>query len=352
MKKILLIEDNIEMRENTAEILSLGNYEVYVAENGKIGVEKARSIIPDLIICDVMMPELDGYSVLHMLSKDPKTSAIPFIFLTAKADKSDIRKGMNMGADDYITKPFTESELLNAIETRINRNLNIKKSFDKTEKGLFAFINAAKGYEELKNISADKKSKKYKKKEIIYREGDNPYYLFFISKGKVKTYRTHEDGKEFIVGLYNEGDFIGYLPLLDESVYNETAEAIEPCELHLIPKSDFNSLLTANRDVSAQFIKILTNEVLEKEERLIKTAYSSVRKRVAGALLELNKRYNTDKKNSFSIAISRDDLAQLVGTATETVIRTLSDFKDEGLIESKGSNITLLDVKKLNALRF
>lgn len=352
MKKLLLIEDNVEMRENTAEILSLGNYEVHVAENGKTGVEKARAIIPDLIICDVMMPELDGYGVLHLLSKDPKTASIPFIFLTAKADKNDIRKGMNMGADDYITKPFTESELLDAIETRINRNQNIKKSFDKTENGFIAFINAAKGYEELKNISIDKKSKNYKKKEIIYREGDPPHFLYFIGKGKVKTYRTHEDGKEFIVGLYNAGDFIGYLPLLDDTVYNETAEAIESCELHLIPKTDFNSLLTANRDVSAQFIKILANDVLEKEERLIKTAYSSVRKRVAGALLELNKRYNTDKANSFSISISRDDLAQLVGTATETVIRTLSEFKEEGLLESKGSNITLLDIKKLDALRF
>mgnify|MGYP000663310654 CR=1 FL=1 len=100
MKKILLIEDNMEMRENTAEILGLANYQVVTAENGKEGVRLAQAEKPDLIICDIMMPELDGYGVLHMLSKTPELASIPFIFLTAKAEKSDHRKGMTMGADD------------------------------------------------------------------------------------------------------------------------------------------------------------------------------------------------------------------------------------------------------------
>ena len=111
MKKILLIEDNPDVRENTSEILSLANYKVTVAENGKIGVELAQQDRPDLIICDIMMPELDGYGVLHILSKKPETANIPFIFLTAKTEKGDIRKGMNLGADDYLTKPFDDTEL-------------------------------------------------------------------------------------------------------------------------------------------------------------------------------------------------------------------------------------------------
>ena len=121
MKKILLIEDNNEIRENTAEILSLADYDVITAANGKIGVELAQDQSPDLIICDIMMPELDGYGVLHILSKKPETASIPFIFLTAKTEKSDIRKGMELGADDYLTKPFDDNELLNAIETRIRK---------------------------------------------------------------------------------------------------------------------------------------------------------------------------------------------------------------------------------------
>lgn len=119
---ILIIEDNIEMRENISDILQLGNYEVLTAQNGKNGVDLARKNRPDLILCDIMMPELDGYGVLHVLSKHPETSCIPFIFLTAKAEKSDFRKGMHMGADDYIVKPFDGMELLKAIEVRLMKN--------------------------------------------------------------------------------------------------------------------------------------------------------------------------------------------------------------------------------------
>jgi DNA-binding response OmpR family regulator len=122
MKKLLLIEDDQIMRENTAEILELSNFKVEVAENGKVGVKKAKEFNPDLIVCDIMMPELDGYGVLHMLSRDPSTSTIPFIFLTAKAEKSDIRRGMELGADDYLTKPFEEMDLLNAIDARLKRH--------------------------------------------------------------------------------------------------------------------------------------------------------------------------------------------------------------------------------------
>ncbi len=112
---ILIIEDNLELRENTAEILELAGYEVGLAENGKVGAKKALQLKPNLIICDIMMPELDGYGVLNILSRNPDTSLIPFIFLTAKSELTDIRKGMNLGADDYITKPFDETDLLEAI---------------------------------------------------------------------------------------------------------------------------------------------------------------------------------------------------------------------------------------------
>src|SRR5688572_27603161 len=105
---ILLIEDNNEIRENTAEILELASYKVTTAENGKAGVEKALKDKPDLIICDIMMPVLDGYGVLHLVNKNPGLASVPFIFLTAKSERADYRKGMEMGADDYISKPFTD----------------------------------------------------------------------------------------------------------------------------------------------------------------------------------------------------------------------------------------------------
>ena len=127
MKTILLIEDNKDIRENTAEILELSNYEVLTAENGKIGVELALKQPPDLIICDIMMPVMDGYGVLHSLGKNKETAAIPFIFLTAKTERTDMRKGMEMGADDYITKPFEEIELLNAVEARLKKSDALEK---------------------------------------------------------------------------------------------------------------------------------------------------------------------------------------------------------------------------------
>src|SRR5690349_3642107 len=127
MKKILLIEDNQNIRENTAEILELANYKVFTAENGKAGVELALQEKPDLVICDIMMPVLDGYGVLHLLHKNPEVKYTPFIFLSAKAERSDMRKGMEMGADDYLTKPFEETELLNAVESRLKRTEMMKK---------------------------------------------------------------------------------------------------------------------------------------------------------------------------------------------------------------------------------
>ena len=121
MKSILVIEDNKDIRENTAEILDLAGYKTFTAENGKKGVDIAIKEKPIVIVCDIMMPELDGYGVLHLLRKNENTQAIPFIFLTAKTERSDFRKGMEMGADDYITKPFEDIELLNAIEIRLKK---------------------------------------------------------------------------------------------------------------------------------------------------------------------------------------------------------------------------------------
>src|SRR6478609_4319613 len=144
MNKILVIEDNKEVRENIAEILELSNYEVITAKDGKQGVELALNELPDLIVCDIMMPVLDGYGVLHLLNKHIETYGIPFIFLTAKSEKTDLRKGMEMGADDYLTKPFDGIELLNAIEIRLKKSESIKQHAVKNNADVGAFINNVK----------------------------------------------------------------------------------------------------------------------------------------------------------------------------------------------------------------
>src|SRR5215472_11637246 len=121
MKKILVIEDEPEMRRNLATILRLEQFQPLAAENGRVGLEMARKEKPDVILCDVMMPELDGYGVIAALRASEETVSIPFIFLTAKGEKPDIRAGMNLGADDYLTKPVAKADLLAAIRSRLER---------------------------------------------------------------------------------------------------------------------------------------------------------------------------------------------------------------------------------------
>ena len=131
MNKILVIEDQQLVRENIIERLNAENFETISAENGIDGILLAREHRPDLIICDVMMPELDGYGVLTLLRQDPLTATIPFIFLTAKADKVDLRQGMELGADDYLTKPFTKTELLGAIAAQLEKKAAVEEYSEK-----------------------------------------------------------------------------------------------------------------------------------------------------------------------------------------------------------------------------
>lgn len=350
MRSILLIEDNNELRENTAEILELANYKVTSAANGKIGIQSAIQHKPDLIVCDIMMPELDGYGVLHMINKNPQLSGIPFIFLTAKSERSDLRKGMEMGADDYITKPFTDIELLNSIESRFKKNEQGKNNYSADDRGIDNLVHDVKGISSLHDLTSNRDSNMYDKNQVIYKEGNYPNKLFFIKKGKVKTFKSNHVGKELTIGLLNEGDFLGYTALIENSTYKETAEAIECSELCLISKEDFDLLLNNNIEIANNFIKLLAKYVSEKEHQLLSMAYNSLRKRVADALLRLQDTYKLDAEDKFSIHISREDLANIAGTATESLIRTLSDFKNEKLIDIKNGNITIENVNKLAAM--
>lgn len=143
MSKILLIEDEPEMRKGIASVLELESFDVVQAENGRRGVEAARKHKPDLVLCDVMMPELDGYGVLALLRMRDDTAGIPFIFLTAKGEKQDLRLGMNSGADDYLTKPVSIDDLLKAVRTRLERRTQQERSTTKTWKLAPNFDSAA-----------------------------------------------------------------------------------------------------------------------------------------------------------------------------------------------------------------
>lgn len=348
MKSILIIEDAKEIRENLEEILELDGYNVMTAENGKTGVKLAIEQTPDLIICDVMMPELDGFGVLKILNNQNKTFDIPFIFLTAKAEKLDFRKGMGLGADDYITKPFDSTELLNAIEIRLQKSAKLK-SIEKTDAGLKTFFSEANAQKEFDKLSEDREIRLYNKKDVIYEEGQIPRWLFFIVSGQVKIYQSNEFGKELIINIYQKGDFFGHFPLLKDTTYLNSAEATKDSTLRLIPNTDFKQLLYNNRDFAAHFIKMIANEAESNEQLLIELAYSSVRKKVSNALL-MAARKNNSESIEVSFEISRDTLAELAGIAKETLIRTLSDFKTEKLISVKGDTFQILNPNALSSM--
>lgn len=345
MKRILLIEDNTEVRENIAEILELSGYQVLTAENGKVGVKLATSENPDLIICDIMMPEIDGYGVLHALSKNETASTIPFIFLTAKADRADLRKGMEMGADDYVTKPFDDIELLNAVEARLKRSALLKSDITATAEGINEFFRSAGLGANADN--SEYETQEYQKKQLIYHHGKRPLYLYFIVKGKVKTFKMNDDGKELITAIYKEGDFMGYTALLEDTLYTDNAEVLEDAEALLIPKTEFLSIIGSDNVVARKFIKLLAQNLQDKEEQLLSLAYNSLRKRVANGLLQVNEKFKSPENSKPKLEMSREDLAQVVGTATESLIRVLSDFKSEKLIEIREGKIYVLEEKKL-----
>ena len=350
MKTILIIEDNEDIRENVAEILMLSNYKVLMAINGKEGIETAQKNHPDLIICDIMMPGVDGYGVLHVLHKDPVTQNIPFIFLTSKSERSDFRSAMEMGADDYITKPFAGNELLNAIESRLRKMDIMRKQLTPDLQGLSELMSTIDNKKTLEDLKDESNTNTYKKKQLIYKEGAHPHYLYYIIKGKVKTYKTHEDGKDLVIDLFNEGDFFGYVSLLEGSTYKENAESMEVTELALIPKKDFEDLMNCNPATAQKFVGLLAKNLAEKEKHLLGIAYNTLRKKVADALVSLQKKYHTNKNEPYLIDISRDDLATIAGTATESLIRTLSDFKSENLIDIKSGKVVITDDRKLKNL--
>ncbi|AMR29476.1 transcriptional regulator [Hymenobacter psoromatis] len=345
MKTILLIEDDAFIRESTAELLALAGYRVRTAENGKLGVEDALAARPDLVICDIMMPVLDGFGVLHIFNQNPQLAGVPFIFLTAKTERADQRRGMELGADDYLTKPFSENELLSAVSGRLDRFQHLKPDYDLQAGGLGEFLDDARAVGNLAGLSADRRAHPVRRKQDIYLEGDEPSRVYFVQAGRVKTVKTTEGGKELITGFYGPGEFFGYLALLENAPHADSAVAVDDSELIYIPPDDFSQLLLRNPAVSQQFIHLLAGRVSEREQLLLSMAYGSIRRRVADMLLRLSEPTAGDP--DARIQLLRDDMAALVGTAPESLIRTLSEFSQNGLIELTPKNIRVLEPEKL-----
>ncbi len=350
MSKVLIIEDDAALRENTAELLELSDYDVVTAPNGRIGIEKAISESPDIIVCDIMMPEVDGYEVLETLSSRSETTHIPFIFLSAKTEHKEIRKGMDMGADDYLTKPFEEHELISAIESRLAKALILSRVMKTgSEKDDTGEDETPSNLHQLKNFFDDNGIiSTHKKGDIIYSEGSNSNYIYLILKGVVKTHKMDESGKELITALHRADEFLGFTSFIDNIPYQESATTIEDTELAGVLKKDLKDILQRSNNVSLEVMNLLSDNLTEVKEQLLQMAYSSVRRKTAQTILQFSEVMN--RKTEDGIKISRYDLASVAGIATESLIRTLSGFKKDGLIEIEGRNIRILDLEGLQLI--
>lgn len=351
IKKVLLIEDDTTLRENTAELLELANYKVITAPDGEKGVLTAKASHPDVIICDIMMPKLDGYGVLKALSADNKTKAIPFIFLTAKTEHKEVRLGMELGADDYLTKPYEESELVGAIESRIAKANILKESQQNNTGDTSGNDTQVKSIHQLKNFIDDHGDDFYfQMGDVIYREGDNSNLVYLVIKGNVKTHKLDEQGKELITGIYRADDFFGFTSFTKNIPYREYATAIEDSTLIGLHKDQLKILLEQNSELVMELLQLLSEDLIQIKEQLLQMAYGSVRKKTASTLLKFADKLQKDEAGN--IHVLRSDLASVAGMATETLIRTLSNFKKEGIIEIQDRDIRILDMDRLEKIPY
>ena len=201
---------------------------------------------------------------------------------------------------------------------------------------------------ELAQVAQAKSYQVYRKGQLIYHRGSRPGGIHCIHGGKVKLSRVTADGKEQIVRLAKEGDVLGYPPIIANNTYTTTAVALTDCVVCHVPRCDFLSLIEQNTQLAHSVMRLLANALHHSEQRLLHLAYKPVRQRLAEALLLLHELFRpADEAASFSIPVSRDDLAALIGTAKETASRLLSDFRDENLLRTQGSRITVLDVEQV-----
>lgn len=326
MNNILIIENDLDLLGKYSDVLKNSGYEVTAAFNSEIGINLALSTLPSLILCNTVLSNIDGFGVLSILSKNPSTTKIPFVFLNALSTPDIVKKGIACGADDFVTKPFQGDQLVRSVEGRINKNNNHPHN--------------GTGLEKLFDLISQCKIRHIKKKQTLYYESDHSQWLYLLIEGCIKTLKLTDDGRQMITGLYKANSFIGLDTLLLDDPWLESAEATQDSSLYLISKSAIIDLLNEHVGLNQHFIKILSANLREKKDQLVELAYESVRKRLTQVLVRLNK----NAVPIDQIDICRDELAGLAGIATETVSRILTDFRERGLIERNGSQIHIMDL--------
>lgn len=200
---------------------------------------------------------------------------------------------------------------------------------------------------ELQELSSSKSFTNYKKGQILFSEGGRPQGVFCINKGKIKVYKLGQDGKQMIVYICSGGDLLGYNAVVSDDVYAMTAEVLEDSTICFIPRSDFKRGLETSINLKNELLRVVTQQESILTNRITSLAQKTVRERLAATLLHLQELYGMQEEVSDGINLSREDLANMVGTATESLIRLLHDLKDEGLVEINGRKVKVLRPDKL-----
>ncbi len=348
MNKLLVITGNEVAEVSIRTLPQLEGYEIFSANSGMKGIEIAKKEKPSFIICDLTLPDIDGYGISNMLSKNTVTGNIPFLLLNLSEESKSGNNHFNLlvpaiKGSEQLVNSTTKDALSNKIENKENfHNLD----------NLLQLLNSTNPDKIANGLTTGYRTRGFNKRENVYFEGDIPNMVYLVKKGKIKTVKLGPEGKEFIVGIYEKGEFFGYIAVLEDSTYPDTAVAAEESEVLLIPKDDFLTLINSDQQLGRHFIKLLANDISDIEERLMTLAFNSVRARVAGALLQLKKKHNSKKDTATcTLHVSRDDLAGLIGTTTESLIRTLTDFKHENIVDTDIGEIKILDTKSLEKIR-
>lgn len=322
---ILVVEDQLEVRENLIETLELADYIVYGAADGHEGVRLVREHLPQLILCDVMMPKLDGYGVLELLQADENTRHIPLVFLTAKAEREDLRRGMNLGAADYVIKPFYQDELLRVVQQRILPIGNNASSTESTN----PFPRTALT-EILASVQEKGRERSFSDRAIIYFAGDSPQSFFRVVKGRVKLFSETSFGKCLTIDSIGAGGWFGLEDIVADSAHSFSAAAYPEATVTIVDRVELESVLRKHPNLYQWLASQFAQDLTLRAEQLLQIAYFSVRKRVAEFLLRSVKGLSVAGTH---IDLRREDIAESVATTSESVTRVLTEFRKEGLVE-------------------
>jgi CRP/FNR family cyclic AMP-dependent transcriptional regulator len=345
VKKILIIEDDEAFLKNAIEILELSSYEVAGCRDGKTGVRKAGEWNPDMILCDIMIPHLDGFGVLQAIRNSENLRNVLFIFITGRPDQDYYRKGMELGADDFLSKPFSATDLIKAVETRFKRheltnstnNLSGIITTDDFSKTLELFL---KKFPEVP----------VRKGAPLFESGQIPRFICYMRSGLIRRTKTDYAGKELTSALHTEGDFIGLVEFLNGTVYKESATALMDSYINLIPVAEFFTALQEQPGLCSHILRQLAIHAGIHQELLINLAWQDMRGKVAFALIRLHRISEKMGSPDFTIKQSRQVIASLAGVAKESAIRVIIEFIEAGFMESTPDGFIIKDLKKLQNL--